>query len=572
VNDERLVYNLTDLRIAQGEVKEAPGLFAVNRDGSGFRQLVEKQGSWWKRGGEEELLLPGNTRLLGPVGKQDSNDVFVVKYEGYGKSVDTYTQLQRLNTLTGRATLIDTPPYSVQWLIDQSGTPRIVQTVQGKMIAVRYNDPATGQWRKLAEFDFLSEGRFEPVSFGPDKTLYVRAANGKDKQAIYRYDLEHNQVLPKPVAASDSYDINAGFTYSQGKLLGLRYSIDGEITQWLDADMAATQKDLDARFPATTNRITFGLRSETPFVIVDTFSDVQPSVFYLYNTATKKLIKLGSAHPDIDPKQMAQKDMVRYKARDGLEIPAYITMPAGPVKKNLPMVVMVHGGPNVRGGYWNWDPQAQFLASRGYVVLEPEYRGSTGFGTRHFKAGWKQWGLGMQGDIADGAKWAIAQGIADPKRICIGGASYGGYATLMGLVNDPDLFRCGFEWVGVTDIGMMYTVYWSDFPDIVKQYWDPILIGDPVKDAAQFKATSPLEQAARIKQPLLLAYGGADQRVPKVHGTRFYDAVKTGNTQVEWVLYDQEGHGWALEKNRIDFWGRVEKFLARNIGAPAGTP
>lgn len=201
-------------------------------------------------------------------------------------------------------------------------------------------------------------------------------------------------------------------------------------------------------------------------------------------------------------------------------------------------------------------------------MLEPEYRGSTGFGSRHFRAGWKQWGLGMQNDIADGAKWMIAQGIADPKRICIAGASYGGYATLMGLINDPDLFRCGIDWVGVTDIDLMYNVTWSDTSEEQQRYGMPILIGDQVKDAAQLRATSPLKNAVRIKQPLLLAYGGSDRRVPIVHGTKFRDAVKATNPNVEWIEYPEEGHGWALVKNRVDFWTRVEKFLDRNIGKP----
>jgi dipeptidyl aminopeptidase/acylaminoacyl peptidase len=266
---------------------------------------------------------------------------------------------------------------------------------------------------------------------------------------------------------------------------------------------------------------------------------------------------------------MGLQEAVRYKARDGLEIPAWLTLPHG-LRKNLPLVVLVHGGPYVRGGEWGWKADAQFLASRGYAVLEPEYRGSTGFGARHFRAGWKQWGLKMQDDIADGAKWAIAEGIVDPKRICIAGASYGGYATLMGLLNNPELFKCGIDWVGVTDIGLLYTGHWSfesDMSEGYKQYGMPELVGDMTKDAAQFKATSPLAQAARITQPLLLAYGGADRRVPIYHGRKFYDAVKVGNPNVDMVVYEEEGHGWYLPKNRIDFWTRVEKFLDRNIGA-----
>ncbi len=569
VNDERLVYTLTDLRLAPGDINHAPapGLFAVNRDGNGFRQLVSKEYRGIIRGGEEDLVLPWNTFFSGTSVGQDSNDVFVGKVVGAGKSVDTYIELERLNTVTGKATPIDTPPYSTHWWIGRGDVPRIAQSQQGKMVSLHYNDPTTGQWRTFAEFESLSAKAFWPLYYAEDGTLYVRATNGKDKAAVYRYDLAHNALLPEPVVASEKFDIEPALIANSGKLAGIRFQLDGKITQWLDSDMAALQKQIDARLPSTTNRIEPSQHADTPYLVIQAFSDVQPSIYLLYNKDTQKLTKLGAERPAIDPKQMGQRDMVHYKARDGLDIPAYITMPPAGAKKNLPMVVLVHGGPSVRGGYWNWNAQAEFLASRGYVVLEPEFRGSTGFGAHHFMAGWRQWGLEMQNDVADGAKWAIAQGIADPKRICIGGASYGGYATLMGLVNDPDLYRCGFEWAGVTDIDLMYSVRWSDAPDIEKSYGLPILVGDHEKDAAQLKATSPLEQASRIKQPLLLAYGGADQRVPIVHGEKFYDAVKKTNSDVEWIEYPNEGHGWSLLKDHVDFWNRVEKFLGRNIGA-----
>jgi dipeptidyl aminopeptidase/acylaminoacyl peptidase len=269
---------------------------------------------------------------------------------------------------------------------------------------------------------------------------------------------------------------------------------------------------------------------------------------------------------------MGRQQFIRYKARDGLEIPALLTLPPGDKRSGLPLVVLVHGGPYVRGSTWGWNPQSQFLASRGYAVLEPEYRGSTGFGVKHFKAGWKQWGLAMQNDIADGTRWAIAKGIVDPKRICIAGASYGGYATLMGLVNDPDLYKCGVDWVGVTDINLLYNGSWnfaSDMSAEWKKYGMPDMVGDQVKDAAQLKATSPLEQAARITQPVLMAYGGVDVRVPIYHGKKFYDAVTRTNKNVEWIEYPEEAHGWRLPKNSIDFWTRVEAFLDKNIGKGA---
>ena len=260
---------------------------------------------------------------------------------------------------------------------------------------------------------------------------------------------------------------------------------------------------------------------------------------------------------------MATRDFVRFQARDGLEIPLHVTRPAG--KGPWPTVVLVHGGPNVRGGDWAWDADSQFLASRGYLVLEPEFRGSTGYGSKLFRAGWKQWGLKSQDDINDALAWAVARGEADAGRACIAGASYGGYATLMGLIRDDALWRCGVAWMAVTDIGLMYDLNYSDLPDTWRQYGMPNLIGDRVKDAAQLVATSPLQQAGRLKRPLLLAMGGEDRRVPITHGDRFRAALPADYTGLTWLVYPDEGHGFGKPDNAIDFWTKVEAFLAREL-------
>ena len=173
----------------------------------------------------------------------------------------------------------------------------------------------------------------------------------------------------------------------------------------------------------------------------------------------------------------------------------------------------------------------------------------------------------LKEDIADGARWAIAQGIADPKRICIAGASYGGYATLMGLAKNPELFQCGVNWVGVTDMNLMYQSNWTnDSSELWQKYGMPMMVGDPVADAKQLTETSPVELADKIKQPVLLAYGAVDRRVPIEHGRSFYAKVKKTNSNVEWIQYNEEGHGWALPQTRVDFWTKVEKFLEKSIG------
>ena len=577
INDERLVFSSTDRSVGQGDVNYAPGLYAANRDGSKFTQLAARRPKSLVTENSSTRprdLLPWSTAMLDQHGGQDSEFVYVTiaKYTDRGQ-LDV-VPLHRLNTLNGRATPFERPGNTVDWLLDNKGEPRIATTIEKDTSTILYREPDTGKWRPLFSTPTYtgSTKAFTPLAFGPDGTLYVVTRRNKDTSALYTYDLVNNKIADKPVIELEGYDFRGHLIFSNNKLLGIRYLIDASSTHWFDADMRAMQDQVDAMLPNTNNLLTVPIRPESPWVLVTSYADRFPARTLLYNSATRQLKAVGASHPAIKPEQMAQQKFLHYAARDGLKIPAWLTLPQGP-GKNLPMVVLVHGGPYVRGSSWGWEPDSQFLASRGYVVLEPEYRGSTGFGSHHFRAGWKQWGLKMQDDIADGARWAIAQGIADPKRICIAGASYGGYAALMGLINDKDLFRCGIDWAGVTDINLLYDGHWnftSDLPDGWKQYGMPHLVGDQVKDAEQLKATSPLLRAAEIKQPLLLAYGGADMRVPLPHGTKFYQAVKQTNPDVEWVEYDEEGHGWALPKNRIDFWGRVEKFLDRHIGNAGG--
>jgi dipeptidyl aminopeptidase/acylaminoacyl peptidase len=300
-------------------------------------------------------------------------------------------------------------------------------------------------------------------------------------------------------------------------------------------------------------------------VLIEAFSDQQPTIAYGFNRKERKLLRIGEARPKLKADTQAQMDFVRIKARDGLELPAYISYPAGLERKNLPMVVLVHGGPWTRGGHWGWNDEVQFLASRGYAVLQPEFRGSTGFGRKHFEAGWRQWGGAMQRDVADAARWAVAQGIADPKRIAIAGASYGGYSALMGVVQDADLFRCAVSWVGPTDLELLHSARWSDLSPEFRLHGFAKMVGDPATEADKLRAASPLRLADKVARPVLMAYGAADRRVPIEHGRRMRDALKAANKPHEYHEYPSEGHGWATLATRVDFWGRVEAFLGQHL-------
>jgi dipeptidyl aminopeptidase/acylaminoacyl peptidase len=237
-------------------------------------------------------------------------------------------------------------------------------------------------------------------------------------------------------------------------------------------------------------------------------------------------------------------------------------------EQRLPAVLLVHGGPWVRGSDLGWSAEAQFYASRGYRVLEPEFRGSAGYGWRHFHAGWKQWGLAMQDDLADAVQWAARQGLIDPARVCIVGGSYGGYAALMGPIAHPGTYRCAASLAGVTDIDLMYSVSWSDFSEEYKRYGMPVLVGDRVKDAEMLARSSPIKRVAEIKVPLLLAHGAQDHRVPIVHEQDFVAAARQAGVDVEVHLYPEEGHGFYDPANRADYYGHLERFLAKALKEP----
>ena len=575
VNGERLIFDVNDRTVGQGDVRYAPGLFAVNYDGSQLVQLADRGFAAAPSKQIGRRLLPWHTYMMDQRGAQDSEFVYVRNVILKADYRRARVGLLRVNTLTGQSQEVTRPKQDVTgWMLDHKGEPRIAYGQDEDVTNIFYLDPATKEWRKLASYKSYGDNPDDiaPLAFGPDGKLYVAARNGKDTSAVYTMDIATGKLSNEPLLNAAGYDFDGGVLTSREKVLGLHFTTDAESVEWLDPEMKAVQDNVDKLLPATINLVSPPPQhTQTPWLLVRAYADAIPSTFYLYNRDTKLLNKVGEAFPGIDPKQMGRQQALRYKARDGREIPALLTLPPGGKRNGLPLVVLVHGGPWVRGSSWGWHPHTQFLASRGYAVLEPEFRGSLGFGSAHYKAGFKQWGLAMQDDVADGARWAIDKGLVDPKRICIAGASYGGYATLMGLINDPDLFKCGVDWVGVTDINLMYgsANHTSDMPDEWKRYGMPEMIGDQVKDAAQLKATSPIEQAARIKQPLLLAYGGADVRVPIDHGTKFYSAVKRTNPNVEWVEYPDEGHGFYLPKNSIDFWTRVEKFLDKNIGKGA---
>jgi dipeptidyl aminopeptidase/acylaminoacyl peptidase len=570
VNDRRLSFTATDLDSVFDQ-QRPPGLYAVNHDGSDQRHLVQRR---WRASITNEAAsvreLTPNHRLLRTL-RDGSADVIITRdnFDDNTRDFVDSTPL-RLDTMTGRSVpLLSTYPRGTRnWLVDASGNPRMAFAQRDSQAHVHWKAKPDAPWKQVASFDAYRGGvGFAPVELGPDDEVYGSAYRGSTGgiTELFRFDRLNERLDPTPVVSVQGFDYQGhlDFDHRQRKLLGVRLTADALSTVWLDDGMKQLQARIDQRLQGLVNLLDVPECNCGRWAVVTSYSDRQPPLYLLYDRENDKLQLLGRARPGIDAKRMAQRDFARFSARDGRSIPVHVTRPAG--KGPWPAVVLVHGGPQVRGGSWEWTSEAQFLASRGYLVVEPEFRGSKGYGSDHFRAGWKQWGLKMQDDIADATRWAIDQKLADPARICIAGASYGGYASLMGLIRDASLYRCGAAWVAVTDISLLYDIHWSDLPEDWRNFGMPVLIGDRVKDAAQFDATSPLKRAAELKQPLLLAFGSADRRVPIEHGTRFRDAVKKTNDQVEWVEYANEGHAWTRPDTRFDFYGRLEKFLATHL-------
>lgn len=570
VNEKRLGYTLKNLRKNSETFLDE---FAIDVDGSERRHLIS--GDWNHHSQPptgttivSRTLTTGHM-FMSPT-FDGSDDILVAKFIWSGNDIAaSSSRLLRLDTRTQRLTSAfegPQPPAIRSWLTDNDAVPRVVTSKVAGQCTSFYRKPGDTTWTDINTGACLGGVMFSPQFFDGSDSIYASAGHN-GYAALYRYDLTTMQLDAEPVVATPGFDFTGEpiIDHASKRLIGLHLTTDAKTTVWFNPALKADQAKIDAALSGNNTIDCAAYCLDSPVLLVRRETDRMPAEYALYTRKTGKLVGLGSTHPDIKPAQMGERSFYRYKARDGREIPVYVTQPVGKADAPRPAVVLVHGGPTVRGGFWEWDDEAAFLASRGYVVIQPEFRGSAGFGIALTEAGFRQWGGTMQDDLADAAQWAVKQGWVDARRIGIMGASYGGYATLMGLIKDPQLFRTGVAWAGVTDLELMFTSSMSDASEENLGYGMRTLIGNPDTDIELFRKNSPLQRAAELKQPLLLVHGIDDRRVPLEHASKFYRAVKAHNQQVQLVTYDDEQHGWRKQATKLDFWQRVETFLDTNL-------
>lgn len=483
-----------------------------------------------------------------------------------------------VNTSTGITKVVTKNPGEVgAWSVDANGVVRLGILSHGDLSGLIYRDSDKAEWRTVLP---LKDRRTSMHQLGFDAAnnrIFVAAQTPEKRWTVFPLDPATGEmgtallsdpvydILPQRYSPSiDGNSLAAPlFSPRKNSLLGVRYVTDAARVKWFDKDLERMQATMD-RLAKDTVNLLVDLSHDGKRQLWFGFSDQEPGVYYLADLEKKSIKPIAQHMPKIDPAKMSPMLAIKYSARDGLLIHGFLTVPAGHEPKNLPLVVMPHGGPWVRD-VWGYDAFVQLLANRGYAVLQMNYRGSPGYGDELFTQAKRQIGKQIQDDIEDATRWAIQAGVADPKRIAICGASYGGYSALFALGHNPDLYRCGISFAGVTDWYALY--HTSDVADykMASRYWRE-QIGDPNTDRDFLKSISPFYFAEKITAPVLILQGKDDRRVPPDQARKMINALEKAGRKPESLILAGVGHSYGRERHRIQFWSTAVNFLEKHLG------
>jgi dipeptidyl aminopeptidase/acylaminoacyl peptidase len=473
-------------------------------------------------------------------------------------------KVERMNVYNGRREVVTTAPVrNARFLTDNRGQVRYAwgHDVDNELqLWHRADDEAA--WKRVDRPDAADA---YPIGFstddsrvylqveredGPDIVVEQELASGKRRTLLQDDDVDPHHYVRRVHSREP-----IGAFYFDGK----------PRTAYFDdaSPEARLQRSLEAAFAGNVVQIT-SRTDDGNKALVFAWSDRNPGDFYLFDVKAKKADYLLSRRDWLDPATMAEVRPIQLKARDGLALHGLLTLPPKRAEKALPMVVVPHGGPYRMFDAWGFEPELQYLAAAGYAVLQVNFRGSGNYGVAFYEAGQQEWGGKMQDDITDATRWAIAQGIADPKRICIHGASYGGYAALMGAAREPELYRCASGYVGVYDLALMH-----EKGDVQERESGATYLREWIGEGEDLEGKSPVGLAGKIKVPVLLAAGGEDERAPIVHSKRMEKALKAAGVPVQARYYSTEGHGFYDLEHRQEYFGQLLDFLDRHLGGGA---
>ncbi|MCF8380003.1 MAG: S9 family peptidase [Bacteroidales bacterium] len=471
----------------------------------------------------------------------------------------------RLNINTGELSMLaENPGNIVGWLTDHNGKLRMATAiVDGVNTSILYRETEEDMFNTILTTSFKET--MSPFFFTFDnKNVYASSNLGRDKAAIVVFDPNTGEEV-EVLYENPDFDVDMLFYSKKRKVLTTaRYASWKLERHFFDTEFEEMIHFLESKLVDTEIGIVSTNKAEDKAIVIAT-DDKSMGTYYLYDKQTGSIDKIADIAPWLDKNEMASMVPIKYESRDSLTINGYLTLPKGYTMKNardLPVVVNPHGGPWYRDT-WGFNPEVQFLANKGYAVFQMNFRGSTGYGKEFWEASFKQWGKNMQNDITDGVNWLIDKGIADEERIAIYGGSYGGYATLAGVTFTPDLYAAAIDYVGVSNL--------FTFMNTIPPYWKPLLdmlyemVGDPVKDSILLREASPVFHVDKITTPLFVAQGANDPRVNIEESNQMVEALKKRGIVVDYMVKDNEGHGFYNEENRFDFYNAMEKFLDEHL-------
>ncbi|WP_440056011.1 alpha/beta hydrolase family protein [Pseudoalteromonas sp. T1lg65] len=558
LNNERVAVNVgmslssMDMPIATGEV------VAMNIDGS--KELILHGGRKKGKRNQAKTKAEKGRLIISDVAPESNDEIYVLTVPN-GIS---YAEYKRINIYSGREYILEKSPVKGGGMLaDHNRVARFAVGVEAhdnkNYHLLYYRDSEEDEWKEFGRY-LEDEGVLSPLAFAPDNnTVYVASTIGRETQAIFKLDLKSKEktlLSGHPLVDASDYLFD-----KNRKLVAVEYLPDYLEIDVIDdnSDLIKWLKPLQQFFKGHNVSIT-SMTSSMEELVVRVTADNEPGTYYLFDTKKQNISPLMQSFPHLDRKKIAKTQPIKFTARDGQDLHGYITLPLNQ-SKNLPLIVMPHGGPHGPRDNWQYDDQVSLLADHGYAVLRVNFRGSGGYGRSFQSSGYHNWHSTIMNDINDGVRFMIEQGTADKDRVCIFGHSFGGYSAVMAPIREPDLYKCAVASMGVYDMDILYKT--GDTPGTI--YGTNTLKKYVGTDPKLLHEASPARHVDKLTVPVMIVHGKKDPRADFEHALFLRKKLEEADKEYEWLVFDKEGHGYVNEQNKIEFFTKLLKFLDKHL-------